>query len=322
MKKYLEDFKSPSRTKKRKVINKKYPFGYIRFYKLLSLNPIFLLIIFSAINLIIIILSGLYLTEIKSAICNLLHESSTEFLIESIKILGAAIYAGFVAILVTNTWQQKSLSFELLKELNSPEFLEIRNVLTIQKKIAFKKGIDLDKIESWFPDIVIKKPTEIKGYKDKAFIREHALACMLYYIIRLSNYGKNGMLNTDLTKTLFSNFFAHYATLMLEFAGAIEYHLEEYLESTPEHRVSKTRKLWLRRVEDIKYFFYIMDLEYTLSDGYIYKYFPSINQKEKIKLHLKIGDEALSKTTKSSLEKTKKYATEYDLEKHEDYTKF
>lgn len=286
--------------KRKTIVNRIYFFSDFSRSSILSIRPELLLLYFSAINVLSIILIGYHYEFIKCAFLDFFpNPSNTEFIIESLKLLGAAIYAGFVALLVTNVWQQKSLGFEMLKELNSPEFFEVRSVLSTQKRIAHKNGIDLDNIETWFPPIDIPIPQKIKINTTRLFIREHALSSMLYYIIRLSNYGRSGMINLQLTKNLFNNFFAHYNLLMLEFAGAIEDYFEnDYLSKIGKGK-RRAKRLWSRRINDIKYFFYIMELMYELPEGYQYKYFPSVN---------------------GELEPSKKgrYVTDYDLDEYKE----
>lgn len=69
---------------------------------------------------------------------------------------GTKIFLGvagtyFLTVMVTNRWQQRSLSFEMLKELNSPEFHKVRCYLINTMKKAVAEGRDVEEMDGWLP---------------------------------------------------------------------------------------------------------------------------------------------------------------------------
>lgn len=252
----------------------------------LSQSPVSLFIYFSILSFIIIIGIGWFLNRIeKVMLISTLKPDSIGFIAESLKLLGGAIFAGIAALLFTNAWQQKSLGFELLKELNSQELLEARNTLSNQKRVARRKEIDLEDITHWFPhNNSPKLEDNFVAVKFDKFKQKHALSLIIYYIIRLSNYSRNGMLDISVTKSLFHTFFAHHEVVILEFVEKFERYTKYEFSTEDYNNYPYNKKLWLKKVDDIRYFFKLIGLNGELPINHNYLYFSSLNNSEDVKV--------------------------------------
>jgi len=197
---------------------------------------------------------------------------------EGCKVLLGALSIFIVTIFLTHRWQQRVNSFNMLQELNSDEFLITRNDLGNQIIKARKENKDVEDLNGWFPynnhfvDRIVD-PSKDSECSIEIFKQTHALANMLYFILRLVNYYKFDMLNKRLTRHLFHFFFCHYELLMLEFACKLrEYKCELQTEGY------NYDERWDLIADDIEMFFKIIGLSGALNDNHIFVYFPSLNR--------------------------------------------
>lgn len=208
------------------------------------------------------------------------YENMWNVFFETYKILITTFTVVLITIFLTNRWQQRTHSFEMIKELNSPEFLQIRNNLSNKMRKAKIDKVDIDNIKSWFPftdssiNSICNPENSYVEYSIDDFIKEHALSNMMYFILRLSNYYKFDMLNIKLTKHLFHFFFCHYEVVMLEFAES----LEQCRKSLNSEGYPYDER-WNLVSTDIRNFFQLIGLGGRLPNDHYYLYFPSLNNK-------------------------------------------
>ncbi len=193
-----------------------------------------------------------------------------------------ATSAFLITLFITQRNNKRNIAFKLLEELNSTEFLKVRYDLGNQIRLAQKEKRDVDRFSGWFPHISLLDETrkvenwELPGNNDfDGYLANHSLAKLVYFVLRISNYSKHGMIDMKLTKHLFHFFFAHYETLLLEFARGIKIKRHFYNEQF----AFDFDERWDLCPERIEYFFVSIGLSGKLPNDYHYVYFPSLNKK-------------------------------------------
>ena len=193
-----------------------------------------------------------------------------------------ATSAFLITLFITQRNHKRNIAFKLLEELNSVEFLKVRYDLGNQIKKALDSKSDVDRFNGWFPHVSLIDPNRSVENWEKldvdddfeGFLKNHSMAKMVYFILRIANYSKHGMIDMKLTKHLFHFFFAHYETLMLEFAKGLRIKRHKFNSEFGFNFDDR----WDLCAERIEYFFKSIGLSGSLPVNYEFIYFPSLNQ--------------------------------------------
>ncbi len=131
---------------------------------------------------------------------------------EGFKISLGVVMVFITTLIITNRWQQRTISFSMIQELNSKDFYEVRSHLRVKMAKCLHDKTDIDHISEWFPysptylEKLINKSEPVNMTADENW-EDHALVNMAYFAVRFYNYDKCGMINRKLTTHLFHFFF-------------------------------------------------------------------------------------------------------------------
>lgn len=125
---------------------------------------------------------------------------STAFLI-----LGACLYSDWRS--------RREISFDLINEVNSEEFMFLRYRLLDLMRQADGK-YDVEEMKGWFPTGSPYRPRKHVEEKDdfEEFKRDHAIANMAYFMYRVHVYNQNHMLDKASTRSLL-----HFFVLIMKY---------------------------------------------------------------------------------------------------------